>query len=290
MKVLMIGNSFSICVGKYLPMIVRAEGKHKLHLTSAYIGGCSLQTHAAHLAAAGKDPAFSPYRISVWDSGDLRKHGSRPGNVLNVLKNDSFDVVTLQQASHESWDFSTYCPWAETVISCIKKFNPEAEIMIQQTWSYRADSPRLAEWGFDGQEMFRRLEKAYGVFAARTGFKLIPTGTAVDLFRRESGETYVPLSPARRAAYRCPDLPPAAADVVGRDFWTKDEAGVMRLSADTIHLNYRGEYLQACVWYGALFGEDPRNVAFEPGNIGSDECRFLRQCAAKALAKYGKES
>ena len=49
MKVLMIGNSFSICVGKNLPQIVKAGKKHQLVLTSAYIGGCSLETHAKNL-------------------------------------------------------------------------------------------------------------------------------------------------------------------------------------------------------------------------------------------------
>jgi len=289
MKVLMIGNSFSICVGKNLPAIVRAEGKHRLRLTSAYIGGCSLQTHAEHLAAAEKDRAFAPYRISVWDSGDLRKHASLPGNVLNVLKENTFDVVTLQQASPASWDCGTYFPWAETVIKYVRKFNPGAKIMIQQTWSYRADSPRLAEWGFDNDEMFRRIVKAYDAFAARTGFGLIPTGRAVDICRKKCGMTYKVLSEKQRAAYRFPDLPPAAADVVGRDFWTKDEYGVMRLAKDAIHLNFRGEYLQACVWYGSLFDEDPRKIAFEPGNMGSDLCRFLRNCAFEALENKAKE-
>ena len=37
LKVLMIGNSFSICVGKNLPQIVRAGKKHQLELTSTYI-------------------------------------------------------------------------------------------------------------------------------------------------------------------------------------------------------------------------------------------------------------
>ena len=49
LKVLTIGNSFSICLEKNLPQIVKAGKKHHLHLTSAYIGGCSLQTHAEHL-------------------------------------------------------------------------------------------------------------------------------------------------------------------------------------------------------------------------------------------------
>ena len=289
MKVLMIGNSFSICVGKNLPAIVRSGGGHRLELTSAYIGGCSLQTHAEHLQKAEKDPAFSPYVVSRWDSADLRKHGRRPGNVLRLLRGERFDVVTIQQASSASWDFSTFYPWAETVISCVKKFNPGAKIMIQQTWSYRPDSPRLAEWKFDSGEMFRRIVNAYDAFAARTGFELIPSGCAVDIWRKKCGMTYEVLSDERRAAYRFPDLPPAAADVIGRDFWQKDENGVMRLAKDAIYLNFRGEYLQACVWYGSLFGEDPRKIAFEPGNMGSDLCRVLRGCAFEALEKYGKD-
>ena len=289
MKVLMIGNSFSACVGKNLPAIVRSGGRHRLELTSAYIGGCSLQTHAEHLAAAEKDRAFAPYRISCRDSGDLRKHGSRPGNVLNVLKENNFDVVTIQQTSPASWDYKTYFPWAETVIRYVKKFNPGAKIMIQQTWSYRADSPRLADWNFDSEEMFRRVVKAYDAFAADTGFELIPAGRAVDICRKNCGMTYKVLSEKQRAAYRFPDLPPAAADVVGRDFWKKDEDGVMRLTRDTTHLNFRGEYLQACVWYGSLFDEDPREIAFEPADMGSDLCRFLRNCAFEALENKGKE-
>ena len=50
LKVLMIGNSFSVCVGVYLPSIVNSFPKHSLELTSAYIGGCTLEKHAAKAA------------------------------------------------------------------------------------------------------------------------------------------------------------------------------------------------------------------------------------------------
>ena len=46
LKVLMIGNSFSICVGTYLPQIVKSVPGNRLELTSAYIGGYLLQKPA----------------------------------------------------------------------------------------------------------------------------------------------------------------------------------------------------------------------------------------------------
>ena len=55
LKVLMIGNSFSRCVGVYLPRLVNAENKHHLILTSAYIGGCPLHKHHAKLLEAEKE-------------------------------------------------------------------------------------------------------------------------------------------------------------------------------------------------------------------------------------------
>ena len=284
LNVLMIGNSFSICVGKNLPQIVRSGKKHQLTLTSAYIGGCSLQTHAEHLQTAEKDPSFAPYGITVWNSCDLRKRRPRKGNVLELLKNNVYDIVTIQQASPACWDFDTYYPWADTVISYIRKYNPNAKILIQQTWSYRADSARLETWGFDSKEMFRRLKNAYASFAEKTGFDVIPTGDAVDFWRTDSKREYRVLTSEERAAFLPPDLPPMANDIVGRDFWYKDENGELVQGFDTHHLNFRGEYLQSCVWYGKLFGEDPENISYEHTNISRSECQFMRRCAKKALA------
>ena len=283
LRVLTIGNSFSICLGKNLPQIVRAGGKHQLELTSAYIGGCSLQTHAEHLETAAKDPSFSPYCIDIWTSADMRQHRRYAGNVLELLKNNTYDIVTVQQASPASWDFATYYPWADTVISYVRKYNPAAGILIQQTWSYRADSARLETWGFDNIMMYRKLKEAYRMFADKTGFDIIPTGDAIELFRKRSGRTYTALSEEERAKFLAPDLPPMANDIVGRDFYVKDETGELSLRKDTIHLNYRGEYLQACVWYGKLFGENPEEIVFERQDMPHSESCLMQKCAKDAL-------
>ena len=99
LKILMVGNSFSICAGRNLPKLVSHEKKHSVEITSAYIGGCSFETHADHLKQAEKDPAHKPYLITIWDSADLRKKNTYQGNVLELLKNNKYDVITIQQAS-----------------------------------------------------------------------------------------------------------------------------------------------------------------------------------------------
>ena len=283
LRVLTVGNSFSICLGKNLPQIVRAGRKHQLELTSAYIGGCSLQTHAEHLGTAAKDVAFSPYRIDIWHSSDMRKHRRYAGNVLNLLKNNTYDIVTVQQASPASWDFATYYPWADCVIKTIQKYNPSAKILIQETWSYRSDSERLTTWGFDNVKMYEKLKEAYCKFAAKTGFEVIPTGDAIELFRKRSGRTYTALSEEERAKFLPPDLPPMANDIVGRDFYVKDETGELSLRKDCIHLNFRGEYLQSCVWYGKLFGENPEDIIYERQDMAHSESLLMQKCAKDAL-------
>lgn len=54
LNVLMIGNSFSVCVGQYLPQIVANAPDNELILTSAFISGCSFEQHYDALIKAEK--------------------------------------------------------------------------------------------------------------------------------------------------------------------------------------------------------------------------------------------
>ena len=78
-----------------------------------------------------------------------------------------------------------------------------------------------------------------------------------------------------------------ANDIVGRDFWKKQPDGSMKLDADRIHLNFKGEYLQACVWYMALFNEDISTIRYEHPRISKEECQTLVSAAGEAF-KYHK--
>ena len=288
-KILMIGNSFSISVGDSLANLIASSG-NGIKLVSAYIGGCSLQKHWAFMIQADTDKDFRPYRYDIWynANGEVFRN-TIPGNstVNQMLKDDLFDIVTIQQASHMSCRKETYEPFAGELIARIKALQPQAEIKIQQTWSYCAQHPQLqkgSEWGFDQDGMYARLDEAYCLMAEKHGLLRIPTGRAVQITRERSSKKYEVISPEAFESCIYPDLPPRAGDVVGSIAWQKDSVtGEMKIGRDDIHLNNRGRYLQGCVFAGAVYGLDPRELTWVPNDIGKTDAAFLRECAYEAL-------
>ncbi len=293
LRVLMIGNSFSICVCKQLPPMAEAEGVG-LKLASLYIGGCPLRRHWENIEKAEADPEFRPYgfKASGFDESEAMPQRD-VANANELLARGDWDVVTVQQASHESWDYANYQPFGHQLVEYIHRVSPKAEVVIQQTWAYRADDPRIrpgGEWGFDQAGMADRVFAAYDRFAADEGIqRQIPTGRAVWISRRLDPAPFRPYDETELKACRWPDLPSQAGDVVGRLFWQKNaETGELAIGRDSIHLNVRGEYLQALVWFGLLFGRDPTNVSYVSPEVGDSDARFLKSCAREALAQAQK--
>ena len=85
LKVLMIGNSFSICVLKEMPACSASAGD-TLDLASLYIGGCPLDRHWDNVEKAG-DPNFKPYAFS-WSYASCADNAAAPiaklGNKTNI--------------------------------------------------------------------------------------------------------------------------------------------------------------------------------------------------------------
>ena len=80
---------------------------------------------------------------------------------------------------------------------------------------------------------------------------------------------------------------PRTTDVVGNFRWQEDKkTGKRVLRQDLIHLNPRGQYLQALVWYGFLFGADPEASTYEPKNISADEVALFKRLAKQAIAEF----
>lgn len=286
LKVLMIGNSFSICVLKYMPAIAKELGCN-LDLTSLFIGGCELQRHAANIFAGHEYDWFSPYLVK-WDYSSLDNQNDVPffsllsnleevdgrtsgfGNVPQILAAENWDIVTIQQASHQSWRPESFHPWVDLIITEIRKLASQAKIVIQETWSYSNMDSRIYNsetggaglWGIDQAEMYHRLSANYKTLADEEGLDIIPTGRAIQLFRKTLPVLDV------------------TDDIVGTRRITEEG----RLATDTIHLNPDGEYLQACVWTEKLFGADVRNLKSIPETLLKPEnIDRLRKCAHEAV-------
>ena len=287
LKVLMIGNSFSNSVGVYLPKIVKASG-HKLELTSANIGSCSLEQHSENLIAAEKDQSYRPYRIAVWNSVNPETPLVLQGNVNELLKKNRYDIITVQQGGSRAPDRKTFHPHLERVLAYIRQKQPQAEIVFQQTWSYRIDDPRYKphpnpKFDYDQTGMFERVCNVYRALAAEHKMRVIPVGTAVQCFRKNTPVKYQ--IPTGTPVY--PDTPPWKGDAVGYIFWKKSkETGKPELSSDFVHLNSFGRYLQACVWFSFLYGEPVSKITWRPEDFSQQECALLKKCAQEALDQY----
>ncbi len=242
LKVLMIGNSFSICNLWQMPQVAESMGK-KLDIASLYIGGCSLERHWRNVEAAATNATFKPYRFDRITYG---KHvvEKDKANIPEALLMDKWDVVTIQQASHFSWDPATYHPWGDNLVAKIRELAPQAKILVQETWSYPPWDRRLKKFGFDQVEMYARLHDAYAAFAGKYGFDVIPVGTAAEF------------APDRNALFTKPDF----------------------------HFNRTGEYLQGLVWTAKLFDADVRNCAYRPSWLDAARADELKAAAMDAVS------
>ena len=142
LKVLTIGNSFADSIFIFLPKIAEAAG-YNLLLEKANIGGCSLKRHYEEYLKSRADETYKPYYGKF--------------NLKEKLSSEKWDIITIQQASYDSWKSDSYEPYVQNIVKVIRQYAPQAEIIIQQTWSYRADSPKLKEWGISQKEMFEKL-------------------------------------------------------------------------------------------------------------------------------------
>jgi hypothetical protein len=288
LKVLMIGNSFTGSVMRETPTLAKKSGL-KLDIVQCGIGGCPFDKHWSNVEKAG-DNSFKPYGISPsLASGEKAKFPKR-ANVTDMLVADKWDIVTIQQASGKSAFYDTYQPYADNLIAKIRELAPQAEIVIQQTWSYSPYDGRLSKWKMTPKEMYVALKKSYAQLAAKHSLRTIPTADAVQLFRDRLPVDYgKPLTREEINNIKKPETLDFHGDVVGSSAWRKGRKGkqkdweTIKLRCDPSHLNPRGHYLQACVWLGFLFNVDPTTFTYCPKGLPEADAKLMRECARDAL-------
>ena len=168
MKVLVISNSFGLDANRYLHQIGRAAGV-TLDVTTLFIGGCPLDRHYRNMLS--DQPAY-----------DLIFNGSHTGFRVSLaetlLSNNQYDIITLQQASPKSPKYNTYQPYAQELYDYIKTCQPQAKILLHQTWAYGQGSKSLHDRGYETHHaMFADIEKSYGQCHEDLGTDgIIPSG------------------------------------------------------------------------------------------------------------------
>ena len=259
LKVLMIGNSFTGSVMSETPAMAKKAGL-RLDIVQCGIGGCPFDRHWSNVEKSG-DKSFKPY-------------GIRPSLA----------------SGGESAFYDTYQPYADNLISKIRELAPQAEIVIQQTWSYSPYAVRLEKWKMTPKGMYEALKKSYAQLAAKHSLRIIPTADAVQLFRDRLPVDYGKLLTREEISnIKEPETLDFHGDVVGSSAWKQGRKGKqkdwekIKLRCDFSHFNARGHYLQACVWLGFLFDVDPTTFTYCPKGLPVADAKLMRECARDAL-------
>ena len=140
--------------------------------------------------------------------------------------------------------------WGDELVKRIRAIRPGAEIVVQEVWSDHPGSGRLSKWKLSSEEMYSRMRANYAKFAAAYGFRVIPTGAAVEAAR---------------------------------------EVGMVQKTASDPHLNKTGEFLQALVWAKTLFGADVIKGKYVPEGTDPAIAGRLREIADKVVTATKKE-
>ena len=233
-KVLTVGNSFSKNASTYLVNIAKSVPDCEIVLTRADIGGCSLEKHAALIKECEANHELKPY---------FKKY-----SLKELLQKDTYDVITIQQVSHQSFKPETFQPYANELVAYIKKHAPTAKIMIHQTWAYAPDSSRLPGFNITRDQMHAGLVKSYNQLSQELGgLELLKSGAA---FYKSFAEN--------------PQI----------DLWN---------AKDRFHASEEGCYLAGCVWFGTLFNVSPMKISYQPKGMDAQVAAKLRSTAASVL-------
>lgn len=254
-RVLAIGNSFSMdAVEQNLWQIAAADGQQMI-IVNMYIGGCSIERHVNNIRTNKAD-----YRYCRIDAGGQRT--VREGvSLADIIGEEPWDYVSVQQASHDSGLPATYALLPE-LVQWVRTQAPTAEVVFHQTWAYAKTSSHsgFANYGRDQQTMYNAIIGTTRAEARKAGIRrFIPSGTAVQNAR---------------------------GTALGDD-----------LTRDGYHLSHGvGRYIAAATWYEALCHRSVVGNAYvpdgsEPGTeaLTPEECRLAQKAVHKAVKRPFKK-
>lgn len=243
MNVLSIGNSFSTDAHTYLPQMAKAAGK-ELMLCNLYIGGCSLEQHWNNWREEKED-----YVYEVYLPGETEMRAPDGLAIHDVVEDEDWDVITLQQCSHLSGIAETYSPYLAELAAYCRMMKPDARIMLHQTWAYERGCPKpeFAEYYHSDQdEMYRALTECYAKAAQEAEIDIIiPSGRAWQTARQT---------------------------VIGD-----------RLTRDGYHGNEMGQFLAGACFYEKVFGESIMTNPFSLPDYDENINGILKFCAHTAV-------
>ena len=147
LKVLFVGNSFSVDTAQHLPEIALSMGVKELHIGVLYIGGCSTRLHYANIT---EQVEKYDYYESFGNNGEWSVKNGVSSNF--AIKSDDWDVIALQ---HGTIDGSKNTDWQyydklQQLVNEISALAPNAKIYFNMHWVGESHHTHPEIRSFDG--------------------------------------------------------------------------------------------------------------------------------------------
>ncbi|MBQ6702500.1 MAG: DUF4886 domain-containing protein [Clostridia bacterium] len=248
LKILAIGNSFSEDATEFIPVIAKDLGIKNIVVGNMYIGGCTIQKHAEN--ARNNKAEYKYYKNTSYSLMSVCPT-TQNVSLETALKDEEWDVVTLQDSSVKSGILGKTYSDLDYMINYVKTMCPNAKLGWHMTWAYETGYTGSAfKNNYKNDEMYMYncivdCVKEYIVPDERIDF-IIPSGTAIQNAR---------------------------TSFLGD-----------KLTRDGLHLTLDyGRYIVAATWMQGM-GFSLDSLKTMPTRVRSRVLPFIRECVDNAYA------
>jgi hypothetical protein len=148
LKVLAVGNSFSVDAMEYLYKIADDYGIDEIVLGILYIPGASLETHVQSLNKDYKNYIYYKNTDDEWTNSPGTK-------LIEGLVDEDWDVITVQQVSGSSGLPASYNEDLDTLLEFIydNMTNAATKVVWHMTWAYQQNASHNSFPNYDSDQM-----------------------------------------------------------------------------------------------------------------------------------------
>ncbi len=185
LKILGIGNSYTMDSMEYYYQIAKDAGAEELTLAYLYYGGSSLKNHVEFAETESASYTFYRNETGTWKN-------TKEQTFLDGLTAEDWDIIVIQQQSKNAAVASSFAPHLNQLISLINenKTNPNAKIYWNMTWAYEEGYSDLGIFGTQANMYNCIVDNVQNIIEPNKDIaEIIPVGTAVQNARYVLGDT-----------------------------------------------------------------------------------------------------
>ncbi len=179
LRVLAIGNSFTVDATEYLPdLLATIETDKDIMIARLVKGGTSLRQHWENHLSGAPEYRFDIVKQWGWSTNDNIR------TIDDALSYADWDVIVIQQVSGLSGIIETYHPYIENLIGLIREQEGSPSIAFMITWAYSTTSthPDFARYGNDRTRMYRAIIEAVSSIRENVDI-IVPAGELIEQLR-----------------------------------------------------------------------------------------------------------